>query len=601
MKNFILKDKNSNEKIKAANNMVKEDMKMRKGFIKVITGILAGSAIFMSLGGSMTTAQAAQTGWVYDAKTRTHKYFDKNGKAYTGWHWMTAKEGEKTAHWSYFGNDGILRTGWQQMGKGTKNPDKDAKKHWSYFGANGWLRTGWVRLGKSTSEPDGNSRPHWSYFGENGWLREGWQQMGKGTGNPDKNNAKHFSYFGSNGWLRTGWVEFGKGTGEPDGNKARHHSYFGDNGWLRTGLQDMGKGTGNPDGNNPKHKSYFDDYGWLAVNKKVTVAGATYNADSRGWLTVVAGNSKTVQKFTVTFTDGNGKILSTQTVEKGKSAKAPSEPKRNGYIFAGWDNSFNSVTYNITVNATWDMTLEQRRKMVLDSTNDERRKVGVGPVTLDPILSDLAQKKAELVYEAVQKDGTLLSKHHSIKVDGDQWMWESMAITPGNPVSVWMTSTDGHREALLGKGWKYMGIGYCKGVYVQQFLDEPAEDFPGYRYEKCPSCGNNVKNHTKYKLYIVNFKFNKNESEDIMIKAHYCEKTKKFNYICKNEKEKYDKLFKKMGNNYKTDKEIFENIKWYQKPYARIEEDGSLTYFNKDLYETPKVKTLEGLINMKLF
>ena len=77
-------------------------------------------------------------------------------------------------------------------------------KHWSFFGDNGWLHTGWVELGKGTAHPDGNKARHWSYFGPNGWLRTGWQDMGKGTGNPDGNNPKHRSYFGDNGWLRTG-------------------------------------------------------------------------------------------------------------------------------------------------------------------------------------------------------------------------------------------------------------------------------------------------------------------------------------------------------------------------------------------------------------
>ena len=202
--------------------------------------------------------KTSKTGWVSEGGGM--KYY-KSGKAYTGWHYMTNAEGEKTPHWSYFGNDGIIRTGWQRMGTKT-NPDGNSREHWSYFGANGWLRTGWVQLGKGTSEPDGNT-------------------------------AKHWSYFGANGWLRTGWVQLGKGTSEPDGNTAKHWSYFGGNGWLRTGLQDMGKGTSNPDGNAVKHKSYFGDNGWLVTNKKFSVAGKTYKADARGWLEAVATGSKT--------------------------------------------------------------------------------------------------------------------------------------------------------------------------------------------------------------------------------------------------------------------------------------------------------------------
>ena len=209
------------------------------------------------------------TGWHYMTEKEgispsAWMYFDNNvGCYYTGWKWMDGEEGQKTPHWSYFGEDGKLRTGWQQMGQGTSNPDGNHPRHWSYFGENGWLRTGWKEMGKGTSNPDGNHPKHMSYFGDNGWLREGWQQMGRGTSNPDGNNPWHMSYFGDNGWLRTGWKEMGKGTSNPDGNHPKHWSYFGENGWLRTGWKEMGQGTSNPDGNHPKHWSYFGPNGWL--------------------------------------------------------------------------------------------------------------------------------------------------------------------------------------------------------------------------------------------------------------------------------------------------------------------------------------------------
>lgn len=198
----------------------------RKG--KLFAGIALAAGV--TLGSVATTIAATEYNveaatvknkWVYDSKKKAFKYYGADGKAYTGWHYMTKKENQKKDHWSYFGNDGWLRTGWQKMGKGTSNPDKNNTQHWSYFGSNGWLRTGWVQLGKGTSEPDGNKAKHWSYFGPNGWLRTGWQDMGKGTSNPDNNNAKHKSYFGDNGWLVTG-------TKKISGKTYEFNSY----GWL---------------------------------------------------------------------------------------------------------------------------------------------------------------------------------------------------------------------------------------------------------------------------------------------------------------------------------------------------------------------------------
>ena len=238
-------------------------------------------------------------------------YLYKNGKKTTGWYYLTAKDGEATPHWSYFGADGKMRMGWQQIGT-KNNPDGNNKVHMSYFGSNGWLRTGWQQMGKGTNNPDGNNKAHWSYFGNNGWLRTGWQAMGTES-NPDGKNGKHMSYFGPNGWLRTGWQAIGTesnpdgkngkhmsyfgpngwlrtgwkkmGTAEnPDGKNEEHMSYFGLNGWLRTGFQVMGT-KDNPDGKNKEHWSYFGSNGWLVTNKTVTYKNTEYKSDSMGWLT----------------------------------------------------------------------------------------------------------------------------------------------------------------------------------------------------------------------------------------------------------------------------------------------------------------------------
>lgn len=187
-------------------------MKIRK----VVTGILLAGGVCsaaLTVGanlGAVQEVEAATTKAATNNKTTKTvkngwtkenggwKYY-KNDVAYIGWHNMGKAEGEKTAHWSYFGKDGKIYTGWKKMGKA----EGEKTEHWSYFGDNGWLRTGWQKMGKGTSNPDGNSKVHWSYFGPNGWLRTGMQEMGKGTSNPDGDSKKHLSYFGGNGWLVT--------------------------------------------------------------------------------------------------------------------------------------------------------------------------------------------------------------------------------------------------------------------------------------------------------------------------------------------------------------------------------------------------------------
>ena len=73
------------------------------------------------------------------------------------------------------------------------------------------------------------------------------------------------------------------------------------------------------------------------------------------------------RQYTVTFKYGDNQVLS-QKVYYGEAAKAPnaSEVKKSptaqyDYAFTGWDNVFDKVTDNITVNALYSQTLRVYR------------------------------------------------------------------------------------------------------------------------------------------------------------------------------------------------------------------------------------------------
>lgn len=59
------------------------------------------------------------------------------------------------------------------------------------------------------------------------------------------------------------------------------------------------------------------------------------------------------KSYNVTFKDYDGTILKEERVKKGDSAAAPEEPKREGYIFIGWDISFENVTEDLVVIAQY--------------------------------------------------------------------------------------------------------------------------------------------------------------------------------------------------------------------------------------------------------
>lgn len=59
--------------------------------------------------------------------------------------------------------------------------------------------------------------------------------------------------------------------------------------------------------------------------------------------------------YTVTFVNGYGGTIKTQTVYHGGNASAPANPTRTGYTFAGWSGTYTNVTSSRTITATWSI------------------------------------------------------------------------------------------------------------------------------------------------------------------------------------------------------------------------------------------------------
>lgn len=102
-------------------------------------------------------------------------------------------------------------------------------------------------------------------------------------------------------------------------------------------------------------------FGGVIPTRETTVA---YSYTFKSWdkavsnvtanATYKAVYDSTAITYEVVFKNGSV-VLSTQQVEYGKAATAPASPTREGYLFSGWDKSFNKVTKELVVNALFDL------------------------------------------------------------------------------------------------------------------------------------------------------------------------------------------------------------------------------------------------------
>ena len=63
----------------------------------------------------------------------------------------------------------------------------------------------------------------------------------------------------------------------------------------------------------------------------------------------------TINKYTVTFKDGEKVLETFPNVTHGSAVTAPEVPKKDGKTFKGWDKDFSKVTSDLTINAVYDV------------------------------------------------------------------------------------------------------------------------------------------------------------------------------------------------------------------------------------------------------
>lgn len=129
----------------------------------------------------------------------------------------------------------------------------------------------------------------------------------------------------------------------------------------------------------------------------------------------------------------------------------------------------------------YDVGLPDAQEM-LELVNQERAKVGAAPLKLDERLNASAQEKADDMqnrdyYDHKSPDGiegySLVFKHMPNRC---RYASENLAniLIPDsnsrNTISTWMSSTKGHREAILDKDYDLVGFGIAKDKYGNSLI-----------------------------------------------------------------------------------------------------------------------------------
>lgn len=69
-------------------------------------------------------------------------------------------------------------------------------------------------------------------------------------------------------------------------------------------------------------------------------------------------------KYTITFIDYDNTIIKTVTINKGENVFFPDNPRREGFLFVGWDHDLENIESDLTVKAIYNQ-LEEKLLLVL--------------------------------------------------------------------------------------------------------------------------------------------------------------------------------------------------------------------------------------------
>lgn len=136
-------------------------------------------------------------------------------------------------------------------------------------------------------------------------------------------------------------------------------------------------------------------------------------------IVVTAIYEKIVQKYNVTFKGKDGSIIATIEVEEGKAAVAPTAPAVEGFEFTGWDKSFDNVSSDLEVNAVYEVegtkytvTFKDKDGNVISEVEVKEGKAATAPTA--PEIEGYKFDKWDKPFDNVTTDLVVTAKYEKV-------------------------------------------------------------------------------------------------------------------------------------------------------------------------------------------
>jgi uncharacterized repeat protein (TIGR02543 family)/LPXTG-motif cell wall-anchored protein len=197
-------------------------------------------------------------------------------------------------------------------------------------------------------------------------------------------------------------------------------------------------------------------YHFLGWSDRITTPSRT-DSNIRENMSVTANFE--INSYTVTFKDYNGDAIGIQqTVRHGSAAAVPSAPTRTGYVFAGWDKSFDAVKDNLIVTATYTskITYEFQADKVSENTTETKTSIGYlesrdNTLVVKNNISSLSIPSNAIDIDGISRDGYIKVTEKVINDNTKATLLSSLPAgieAVGNPLNLKVQLFDGN-DAFL--------------------------------------------------------------------------------------------------------------------------------------------------------